>query len=89
LRALRGERDEAQRLLAQLMESGGYLPSYEISKAWFALGASGKADAWLQRAFEERSHSLVFLRVDPQLSTHRQDAAFIRVAEQVGFGAGS
>lgn len=84
LHALRGERTEAERILTQLKSSEGYVPAYEISKAWFALGASAEADAWLQRAFEQHSHSLVFLRVDPQLAKHRQEPGLKRVATQVG-----
>lgn len=84
LRALRGERTQAELILTQLKNSKGYVPAYEISKAWFALGASDEADRWLQRAFEQRSHSLVFLRVDPQLAKHRQEPAFVRVVAQVG-----
>lgn len=83
VRALRGERAEAQRILVQLTSSDGYLPAYEISKAWFALGASERADEWLQRAFEQRSHSLVFLRVDPQLKMHREDPALRQIAARI------
>jgi TolB-like protein/DNA-binding winged helix-turn-helix (wHTH) protein/Tfp pilus assembly protein PilF len=83
LHALRGEREDAERLLAGLLESASYVPSYEISKALFALQESERANEWLQRAFEQRSHSLVFLRVDPQLAAHRSDAAFIRLAARI------
>lgn len=83
LHALRGERDEAQRLLAGLVESASYVPSYEIGKAWFALQDTEQANEWLQRAFEQRSHSLVFLQVDPQLAAQRGDAAFIRLADRI------
>lgn len=84
LHALRGERAKAELILTQLKNSKGYVPAYEISKAWFALGAGDEADQWLQRAFEQRSHSLVFLRVDPQLTKYRQEPAWVRVAARVG-----
>jgi len=84
VRALRGERTEAELILTQLQSSKGYVPAYEIGKAWFALGANDEAERWLQRAFEQRSHSLVFLRVDPQLAKHRQEPAFVRVAARMG-----
>ena len=84
LHALRGERAQAERILMQLKSSKDYVPSYEISKAWLALGASAEADEWLQRAFEQHSHSLVFLRVDPQLAKHRQEPGLERVAARVG-----
>jgi TolB-like protein/DNA-binding winged helix-turn-helix (wHTH) protein/Tfp pilus assembly protein PilF len=83
LHALRGEREEAERLLAGLVDSDSYVPAYEIAKAWFALGEDGKAEQWLQRAFEQRSHSLVFLRVDPQLAAQQSDESFLRFAGQV------
>lgn len=84
LRALRGEREDAERHLAELLDSGTYVPSYEISKAWFALDNHEKASEWLQRAFEQRSHSLVFLRVDPQLLAQQGDASFLRIAGRIG-----
>jgi hypothetical protein len=83
LHALRAERHEAERILKQLASSTHYVPAYEISKAWFALGAGAQAEEWLQRAFEQRSHSLVFLHVDPQLSMHREELAYSRVAARV------
>ena len=65
--ALRGETRLAREQLAGLEASGDYLPSYEIAKAWFALDEPETALRWLERALAERSHSLVFLRVDPQM----------------------
>jgi TolB-like protein/DNA-binding winged helix-turn-helix (wHTH) protein/Tfp pilus assembly protein PilF len=81
--ALRGEREEAEGILARLEISKEYVPAYEISKAWLALGVGRRADEWMQRAFDQRSHSLVFLNVDPQLSMHREEAAFTRVAARM------
>jgi TolB-like protein/DNA-binding winged helix-turn-helix (wHTH) protein/Flp pilus assembly protein TadD len=83
VRALRGERDEAKGILEKLLESNSYLPAYEIGKAWLALGDSKQAAKWLERAVEQRSHSLVFLRVDPQLSPHREDPALQKIAARV------
>jgi TolB-like protein/DNA-binding winged helix-turn-helix (wHTH) protein/Tfp pilus assembly protein PilF len=84
LHALRGGREEAERHLAELLGSEGYVPSYEISKAWYALGKPEEASEWLQRALEQRSHSLVFLRVDPQLAAQQGDASFVRLLARVG-----
>ncbi len=83
LHALRGEREDAERLLAGLLEAASYVPSYEIGKAWFALQEPERANEWLQRAFDQRSHSLVFLHVDPQLAAQRSDAAFNRLAARI------
>jgi len=40
---------------------------------------------WLARAFRERSHSMVFLAVDPQLEGLREDPRFQALVERVGF----
>jgi TolB-like protein/DNA-binding winged helix-turn-helix (wHTH) protein/Tfp pilus assembly protein PilF len=84
VQALSGEPAEARRTLRQLLSSTGYVPAYEISKAWFALGDTKQANEWLQRAYEQRSHSLVFLHVDPQLAKYQRDDGFLRVATNVG-----
>lgn len=81
--ALRGEREEAVRILKELEQSDGYVPAYEIAKAWFALDEPAQANDWLRRAYEERSHSLMFLRVDPQLADVRHDDAFVRLVAEV------
>jgi TolB-like protein/DNA-binding winged helix-turn-helix (wHTH) protein/Tfp pilus assembly protein PilF len=83
IQALRGEHEIAKQTLLKLQSSGGYVPAYEISKAWFAVGDIEQADAWLQKAYEQRSHSLVFLHVDPQLAKHQRDVGFLRVASRV------
>lgn len=81
--ALRGDSAEAERLIAGLLESDGYVPSYEIAKAYLALGQTERAAEWLQRAVEQRSHSLVFLNADPQLAAVRETELFARVKAQI------
>lgn len=80
VQALSGHRDEALRTLEQLLTSEDYVPAYEIAKAWFALDDTKQAKEWLQRALDQRSHSLVFLRVDPQLAKHQHETEFLHVA---------
>ena len=83
LHAIRGENAEAVRLLKRL-KSGKNAPSFEIAKVYEALGKRAEALRWLERAYEQRSHSMVFLRVDPQLAPLRSDSAFERIAKRVG-----
>jgi len=59
------------------------LPSYETAKVHLALGDHNAALRWLERAFEERSHSMAFLRVDPQLAPLRADPRFVRMVSRV------
>jgi hypothetical protein len=44
-----------------------------------ALGDRASALRWLQRAWQERSHSIAFLTVDPQLRQLRDDPDFQRL----------
>ena len=84
--ALAGVRSEAEALLARLEvreDSGRYVPPYELAKVHAALGRRERALALLERAHAERSHSMVFLRVDPQLADLRAEARFKRLVEQV------
>lgn len=85
-RALSGERDLARAMLRELEKRGGagYVPSFEIAKIHEALGDRASALQWLRRAYAQRSHSMVFLAVDPQLSNLRNDPEFRRLVREVG-----
>ena len=41
---------------------------------------------WLGRAYDQRSHSLVFLAVDPQLDPLRSDPGFRALLAKTGVG---
>jgi hypothetical protein len=61
-----------------------YVSPYYVAAVHVALGDSAAALRWLKRAFEERSHSLVFLKVDPVMEPLRGEAAFNALVERVG-----
>jgi adenylate cyclase len=48
-------------------------------------GNRDKAFVWLERAFEERSVNMPFLKVHPQLETLHSDARFQELVRRVGF----
>jgi len=84
--ALAGQRGEAEAMLRRLevrRDSGGYVPAYEIAKVHEALGRPDRAFEWLEHARDQHSHSMVFLRVDPQLARLRADPRFARLVRQV------
>jgi hypothetical protein len=47
-----------------------------MAKLYLALGDRAEALSWLRRAYDQHSHSLVFLAVDPQLKPLRNDREF-------------
>ncbi|MES2521657.1 MAG: protein kinase [Gemmatimonadota bacterium] len=83
LYAVRGERDRAGVLLQQTL-AARVVPAYDVAKVYLALGNRSETMKWLQRAFEARAHSMLFLRIDPQLAKLRGDPAFEALARKVG-----
>ena len=87
--AAAGDRESARVILASIEQKSpeDYVPSYEVAKVHIALGDTDEALRWLERAFAERSHSMAFLRVDPQLQPLRAHPRFQRLVTQVNGAA--
>jgi serine/threonine-protein kinase len=84
--AVAGRRIEAGQILAELGQQSEqrYVPQYIVAGIHAALGAPDAALACLERAFADRAHSLVFLRVDPVLDPLRTDSRLETLAKRVG-----
>ncbi len=86
--ALSGEVAAARQIADELhRDHAEYLPAYEIAKLHLALGEPAAALTWLRRAYDQRSHSLVFLAVDPQLDPLRSDRGFRDLVAKTGVAA--
>jgi TolB-like protein/Tfp pilus assembly protein PilF len=87
--AVVGEKPRALELVRELEDRAGqgYAPSFEIAKIHEALGDRAAALRWLERAYEERAHSIAFLAVDPQLRGLRGEPAFERLLRRTGLQA--
>jgi serine/threonine-protein kinase len=85
--AVAGMRDRAEELLQDLrkLEPRAYVPSICSAFIQTALGATDAAFAELEKAFEERSGWLVFLRVDPRFDPLRTDPRFDALLQKMGF----
>ncbi len=84
--AVAGQQPEARRLLDVLLSrnaAGKYVPSYDVAKVYAALGQNSDAFTWLEKARVQRSHSMVFLKVDPALRALRRDNRFPALVAQV------
>jgi Flp pilus assembly protein TadD len=84
--ALSGNTAEARRILDGLTVQAGrrYVPAFSIALIWVGLGEADRAFGWLDRAFEERSHWLTFLNVDPRFDPLRPDPRFDELRRRVG-----
>ena len=59
--------------------------SVRLGAIYAGLGDKDRAFEWFERAYEERSALMAFLKVDPGLKTIRADARFADLLRRVGF----
>jgi serine/threonine-protein kinase len=84
--AVSGRGDEARQVLAELRERSkrAYVSSYEVAVIHAGLAEDAEALRWLQRADEERSSWLLYLKADPRLARLRADARFASLLSASG-----
>jgi serine/threonine-protein kinase len=89
-RAIAGSREEAQKILSELLELSRrrYVSPYSTATVCAGLGETDEAFTWLERALEEHSVWLghLHLRVDPRLDCLRSDPRFGLLLDKMGLG---
>jgi TolB-like protein/Flp pilus assembly protein TadD len=86
--ALFGQREEARQVLSDLEEIAKekYVSAYYFAIIYLGLGEHELTFQWLERAAEERSGFLAFIRVEPMFDALRSDARFTKLLAQMGLG---
>jgi serine/threonine-protein kinase len=86
LHAVSGKRDQANRMLGELIErtQTEYVSPCDIASVYAGLGDKAKAFAWLEKAFQERDGSMVGLKADPYWDSLRDDPRFTDLLRRVG-----
>ena len=81
-----GQPDQAEALLGRFAElkKTRYATSYGIALIHAGLGQKEAALNALERAFEERSHWLVWLKLDPRFAALRDEPRFQNLVRRVG-----
>ena len=81
-----GRLAEGERLLKELEEfaSGNYVSPALLAGVYFSAGDADRGFALLDRAFEERSRHMIFLRVNEMLRGYRDDPRYVALLERVG-----
>ena len=84
--AVSGKTTEAQRVLNELKESSKrrYVSLYGIAAIHAGLGEHDQAFEWLEKAYEERSGWLVWLKSEPVSDVLRSDPRFQNLLRRVG-----
>jgi len=85
--ALSGNYSEALKLLAQLdaLAKKQYVSPFYVAIVYLGLGKNDAAMNWLQKAYDDRSNGLVFLKVEPELDPLRSDRRFISLLRKLNF----
>ena len=81
-----GKRIEAQKILDQLKEMSKqtYVDSYFIAEVYTALGEQDRGFQELEKAYQEHSSWMVWLKVEPKFDPLRADPRFADLLRRVG-----
>lgn len=80
-----GWRNEAEKRLEELqrVRDDDYLDAFHVALVLHALGRREEAFGELERALEEKSYTLLFLKVDPKADAMRSDPRFTQIENAV------
>jgi TolB-like protein/DNA-binding winged helix-turn-helix (wHTH) protein/Tfp pilus assembly protein PilF len=75
---LAGNKAEADKILAQMLQQSKkrYVSPFYISIVYAGLHENEKAMDWLEKAYEDRSNAIIFLKVDPDFDGLRSNPRF-------------
>jgi tetratricopeptide (TPR) repeat protein len=84
--ALAGRREKALEALDNLEELSNrrYVSPYSIALIYTGLGEKDQAFAWLEKAYDDRSGLMVYLKVEPMLDSLRSDTRFAELVHRIG-----
>jgi TolB-like protein len=76
--AVSGKSVEAEKALLMLMERSAqhYVAPFDVALIHLGLGAKDSAFEWLEKAYEDHSTWLIWLKVDPRFDTIRDDPRY-------------
>jgi TolB-like protein/Tfp pilus assembly protein PilF len=85
--ALAGRMAEAHAILAELVRprSTRYVSPADIAALYVWLGDNDRAMDWFEKAFDERSFNMVYLKVHPGYDRLRQDPRFLALLRRLQF----
>jgi TolB-like protein/Tfp pilus assembly protein PilF len=81
-----GEKEKAREILDTLvvLSKSRFVTSYGVALVYAGLGDKDKAFEWINKAYDERSNWLVWLKSDPRWSPIHSDKRFAELVHRVG-----
>jgi TolB-like protein/Tfp pilus assembly protein PilF len=85
--AVAGRVEETHRILTDLLRPGKYryVAPADIAEVYVWMGDHDRAMDWLQKALDERSFAMVYMKVHPAYDPIRQDPRFVKLLERLHF----
>ena len=82
-----GKRREAAKTLSELqaLSKQRFITAYGVALVYAGMGEKDKSFEWLKKAFDERSHWLVWLRLDPRWDVLRSDPRFGELLDRMHY----
>jgi tetratricopeptide (TPR) repeat protein len=76
--AMSGKRAEAQRVLAEMKDLSKlyYVAPFDIALVYAGLGDKGQTLEWLEKAYEDRSYRLTWIKIDPRFDSLHGEPRF-------------
>ena len=83
-----GRRTDALRLIVELKlrNRKGYVPAGAMVNAYLGIGDNGQAFSWLEKAYQEQSNMIQFLKVHLYFDPLRSDPRLSALLHRIGFG---
>jgi TolB-like protein/DNA-binding winged helix-turn-helix (wHTH) protein/Tfp pilus assembly protein PilF len=84
--AVSGRRDEARRLLGELLEESArkYVSPYNVATIYAGLGEADETLVWLEKAYVQRDSNIVNLNVASEFDAFRSDPRFVGLLGRIG-----
>jgi len=84
--AVSGRKQEAQKLLAELLKRSkkSYVSAYDFAVVYAGLADRDRAFEWLDKAYDERSSFLTHLRWDPRLDGLHTESRYQALVQRIG-----
>jgi tetratricopeptide (TPR) repeat protein len=81
-----GRRHDAERVLAELvaMSHSGYVPPHAFEHVYLGLGDHEKVFEWMEKSYQERSNSMLWIKVGELFDPVRSDPRFDAYLTKVG-----
>jgi len=81
--AMMGRKAQAKKILKELLEKSTINPYY-LADYYFAIEENDQGFYWLEKAYENKSQGIVFLKVEPSFSGVRSDPRFKELLKKIG-----